>query len=907
MDSSDETKKNVGIVGYWFATNYGGVASYYSLYKKIEELSYQPILIEDQYLHVAKEGIDVFSRNFFKQINANISECYTSDKLAELNDLVDIFCVGSDQVFTSYSMKKFGDMFLLKFADKNKKKIAYSSSCGGDNFSSVDSESLQKYREYLERFHHISVREFSGIDTMKNKFGINTEFTIDPIFFTSALKFKEIGKSVNIEHDSDYLLAYVLDPTEDKKKCIERIAKEKNLSIKVVLDGRKNTHEKNMQLMDMGDKVLPELDFVEWVNYFDNASYVFTDSFHGTSMSLIMNKPFIAYTNYQRGAQRFETLCRIFGTKNKLIKNFKDINNGIIGEQIDFDNINEVISKYANSGEKWLKKSLEGDIAINSITKKKESLDFRHCKMLAKYLKAYGIRHVVLSSGTRHVELVRFFEHNDWFQVHNVIDERSAGFYAIGIATRLREPVAVCCTSGTASSNYLSSVSEAYYQHVPVIYITTDRYPYLLNQREAQMVPQERIYDGVCLKEVSLPLVDNWASDGVARRMICDTIMEATHRTPGPVHINVPIMDFQRMVNDYSVYDLTCEPINKINRYTLKPNNRDSWKSALDRLLRSKILIICGQAAMSDENMRKVWDEFCRKFNCVMCTELISNAKSIKSVSIYNKALSMVNHLNETELEDLRPDLVITMNASVSSDIYNFVKKFKNIVHWDIVENGNIADPFKKIKSVFECTEQEFFKRFNFMVGKIEGKDTYYQAWKKYDLVGDCLEENYSQSYCIGKLLKQIPSGSIVHLSNSNTIRMASNYSLNDNVEVFCNRGTNGIDGSMSSFMGQAAVSKEMCYLIIGDLSFFYDMNVLWQRKIPNNIRIMLCNNYGAGLLKHHDSQSITYQHSTTAEGWVTSVGFKYIRAVNKQECDKNMEMFMSMNEKPIFFEVILE
>ena len=204
----EEKKKKIGIIGYWFATNYGGVASYFSLYHNLKEWGYQPFLIENPYYYTDKEGEDVFSRNFFKEIHADICEPYTMDELNKLNEKADIFVLGSDQVLTRSSLNAFGKLFLMEFTTDDKKRIAISASCGGDNLEGIGNQ-IEYIRNQFLRFSKISIREFAGLDAIQDKFGIKADFMIDPIFFTNREDYIAIGKETDQE---PYILAYILDP-----------------------------------------------------------------------------------------------------------------------------------------------------------------------------------------------------------------------------------------------------------------------------------------------------------------------------------------------------------------------------------------------------------------------------------------------------------------------------------------------------------------------------------------------------------------------------------------------------------------------------------------------------------------------------------------------------------------------
>ena len=633
------TGKEVAIIGYWFATNYGGVASYYSLYKSVQELGYKPFFVENPYYKVDKEGEDVFSKNFFRKEGLAISNGYDNDNLYQLNNLSNIFLLGSDQVLTTSSIKAFGKLFLMDFAQDDKKRIAYSSSCGGDNLN--DEKSVSYAREQLTKFSAISVREYSAVDLMRDKFGLKTEVLIDPIFFTTAKDYIALGKKSGECINGKYFLSYVLDPTEDKRKCIERISSYLSLSPKVILDGRKYTHVGNAQRINMPEAVLPELDLYQWLYYYSNASYIFTDSFHGAVMALILNKPCVIYINKGRGYPRFVTLRQMFGLGSKLIEKSDDLNKEKIDFRLDYSEINRKIASVVNQGKEWLAKALVANKKVDSYKEEYAKLqanrDFKNIRILATLLRDYGIKHVVLSPGGRDVPIIRIFENNaESFILHRVTDERSAAYYGLGIATQLKQPVVCVCTSGTAASNYLPAVTEAFYTGIPLIVVTADRYGVYLNHGEDQTIPQRNIYSGVVKMEITLPESDGWRSDYQARRDISACILETTHNGFGPVHINVPVDNITIGANSPKLY---WKLLPFIYPHILRAsfNNGESdmmrWVASLKKS--NKILVVYGQNTKLTDKQKRDIELFASKYNCVIVTDSISNMDTKYSLSPY--------------------------------------------------------------------------------------------------------------------------------------------------------------------------------------------------------------------------------------------------------------------------------
>jgi 2-succinyl-5-enolpyruvyl-6-hydroxy-3-cyclohexene-1-carboxylate synthase len=239
-----------------------------------------------------------------------------------------------------------------------------------------------------------------------------------------------------------------------------------------------------------------------------------------------------------------------------------------------------------------------------------------------------------------------------------------------------------------------------------------------------------------------------------------------------------------------------------------------------------------------------------------------------------------------------------------------------------VSSKGQISDPFKCLSNVVACSPQTFFKKFAALAVNETKEHTYYNKWKKmHQRIGNqgSLNEEvipYSSMYAMQQFLKNIPDYSLLHIANSNSIRLANYFNVAEHVEVYDNRGTHGIDGSMSAFIGQAQVSECLCFLVIGDLSFFYDMNALWNQYIGKNIRILVCNNSGGAIFHSYPNtknvptldEHIAAAHQTSVKDWVMSRGFQYLTASDKEEFDKAMIKFISEDsKKPIILEAFTD
>lgn len=522
-------------------------------------------------------------------------------------------------------------------------------------------------------------------------------------------------------------------------------------------------------------------------------------------------------------------------------------------------------------------------------------------------LKERGIRNCVISPGNSHNAIVRSMENDNFFVTYNIVDERSAAFFAIGLIQELNEPVAVCCTAGTAVSNLLSGVTEAYRRNLPLVVITADKNPYYLNQYEDQMIEQKNIFKDVIKYSVTLPIVRDQKDEWYCNRLLNEAFLEMNHHGTGPIHINVPIEEGMFAIGKY----FTAKELPKIN--VIKRidgySTSEKWKEKFDSLRGKKVMIIYGQDYHVPSETVELVESIFNKYNCIFAVDKLSNLKGRGTLEISRAALYNKFRNNN----DLKPDIVISLAGNTVLDYKYRLKDIKlSFEHWIVNEEGRVADPFKKLTTVFECTTLEFLRKMD-QFGSEVHDHSYYEAWREENEKFVIPKFEFSNLYAVQKLMEKIPENSLLNLANSTTIRIAQYFDLSDSVKVYCNRGVNGIDGCMSTFIGQSAVTDKLSFLIIGDLAFFYDMNALWNRYVGKNVRIMLNNNAGSSLFHFNQglknfptlNQNVAAEHFTTAKGWVEDLGFKYLSANNKVEFDEALKEFVSPNsDRPIIFEV---
>lgn len=535
--------------------------------------------------------------------------------------------------------------------------------------------------------------------------------------------------------------------------------------------------------------------------------------------------------------------------------------------------------------------------------------DILRCRMIVSLLRDYGIRHVIISSGARDVSIARLFESNDCFITHNVVDERSAVYYALGISNSIQEPVAVTCTSGTAVSNYLPGMTEAYHMHIPIVAITCDRYHQYMNQLE----PQKTDHIGALRSavKISVDLLPIWDELTIwdTRRRVSEALLELYHYGSGPVHINVPIGYLQ---GEYPPEDeLILPQYPHIDRITT--NDSPEVFRYFSKMLseKKKILIVVGQLNRMQNGDQKIFDAFCEKYCCAVSVDHLSNMNNPYSVHTHDVLRKMKS---DDFGRELLPDIVIyfggkrVLNDPIIQRLREHSGKYD---FWRIDADGRISDVCFCMTHMFEMAPTYFFKAIvDQSNNDVFNDKSYLKVWQRKWRESEHFDyENsrtFSAYHTVGKLMNLIPKGSILHLGIGSTFDRAHYFQLDPSVDVFCNMGTNGIDGSMAAYMGHVAVTDRPAYLIIGDLSFFYDMNSIWSKDLKGNIRILLNNDKQAGYLKLFGVKAITHEHTASARGWVESLGFTYLSASSKEEYEKCIRRFVTDEHTPMFLEAFL-
>lgn len=360
----------------------------------------------------------------------------------------------------------------------------------------------------------------------------------------------------------------------------------------------------------------------------------------------------------------------------------------------------------------------------------------------------------------------------------------------------------------------------------------------------------------------------------------------------------------------FDVQELPSE--RKITRYNL---DSIDWKATAEALYDKRIIVVCGEGYTLTESQRCSIDNFCDKFDAIVLCDKMSNCHVRNSIE---NAFPTLQALNSLDINELAPDVVISIRANYSfnPEFKGFMKRAKGhkCENWFVHPSGRIVDPFQGLlTNVYEMDEFYFFEQVSGVATSVS-EPSYAETWK---VISESIEEPdvpYSHINAVGHFLKNIPANSILQLANSNSVRMAQLYTIDPSIEIHCNRGTDGIDGCMSTAVGFASETEKPVFLMIGDLTFFYDMNALWNRQLGKNMRIFLDNN-GGGAIMHmpnrpdfaaeHLPNFISAHHDASAKAWAEDRGFKYVSARTQEEIESGVKTLTDTNaEGPVLLEV---
>lgn len=531
--------------------------------------------------------------------------------------------------------------------------------------------------------------------------------------------------------------------------------------------------------------------------------------------------------------------------------------------------------------------------------------DKKNILQLVALLRAHNVTKVVLCPGSRNAPIIHTLANHPSFTCYSVTDERSAGFFALGLALHGGQPAAVCCTSGTALLNLHPAVAEAFYQSVPLIVISADRPAAWIGQMDGQTLPQPGVFNTLVKKSVNLPEIHTDEDEWYCNRLINEALIELNHHGKGPVHINVPVSEPLFQFNTEELPEVRV-----MTRYQGLNVYDRNYNELIDRLNKyNKRMVIVGQMNLIYLFEKKYSKLLYKHF--AWLTEHIGN-QTIPGLPIKNFDAALYAMSKEME-EQMVPELLITYGGHVvSKRLKKFLRQHPPKEHWHVSPDGEVVDLYGSLTTIIEMDPFEFLEK---IASLLETKTPEYpRMWENYCKMLPTPELPYSEMSAIGSLIQSLPIKCALHLANSSTVRYAQLFNLPSTIEVCCNRGTSGIEGSLSTAIGYAAASDKLNFVVIGDLSFFYDMNALWNGHFGCNLRILLLNNGGGeifqtlpGLDMSTDSHRfVVATHKTSARGWAEERGFLYQKVENGEQLTEAMKLFTQpeLLTQPVLMEV---
>ena len=519
---------------------------------------------------------------------------------------------------------------------------------------------------------------------------------------------------------------------------------------------------------------------------------------------------------------------------------------------------------------------------------------------------AKGITNIIISPGSRNAPLTIGFAQNSNFKSYSIADERCAAFFALGIAQQTKQPTAIVCTSGSALLNYYPAVAEAFYSQIPLIVISADRPQSKIDIGDGQTIRQENVFQNHSVFNANLTEEASVENDLKINKAIETAILQK-----GPVHINAP---FEEPLYE-TVSELSVEP--KITHSeeilgTKIIENIDDVASVWNTSKRKLILI--GGINEANSVSKEILENFAKDPSIVVLTETTSN---LHEPSFINSIDSLITPFDDFDFKELEPEVLITFGGMiVSKRIKAFLRKYKPAHHWHI-DTLRAYDTFNALSKHFVMEPDDFFKELLPKTAFVSSK--YFSKIDKiYDLRKIRKQEylrkiTFSDFKVFEKVIESLPKNSQLQISNSSAIRYAQLIEIDPSIEVYCNRGTSGIDGSTSTAIGAAVGRNDIqTVFITGDIGFLYDSNALWNSYIPKNFKIILINNGGGGIfriLPGHEEKPVfnTYfetSHNLTAEHLAKMYKINYFTANDVASLEEAIKNLYSNNDAAGILEV---
>lgn len=525
----------------------------------------------------------------------------------------------------------------------------------------------------------------------------------------------------------------------------------------------------------------------------------------------------------------------------------------------------------------------------------------KSAQVVISLLKEHGIRKVIASPGSANMVIVASMQNDTYFEMYSSVDERSAAYMACGLAEESSEPVIICCTGATASRNYLPGLTEAYYRKLPILSITGSQSVAKVGHHIAQVIDRSSMPNDVLKLSVTLPIVKDDEDLWECEVKMNQAILELTRHGGGPVHINYQ--------TTYSkLYNTKVLPkFQKINRI--------AQNDVFPELPAGKIAVFIGSHIQMPKEQSDVIDQFCAYNNAVVFCDHTSGYKGR-----YRLLHSLVACQQVRNLEEFRPNVLIHI-GEISGDYSSLRISGKQI--WRVNEDGEIRDTFGKLRYVFEMPEETFFKHYT--KDKTKQEDSFLNSCKAEfnELYNKIPELPFSNIWIASKMAYQLPENSTIHFGILNSLRSWNFFEIPNSVNSASSVGGFGIDGGVSSLVGASLANKNKLFFgVIGDLAFFYDMNVMGNRHVGKNLRILLVNNGKGTEFRQFNHNAAHFGNDTDeyiaaaghfgnksqvlVKNYAEGLGFEYLSASGKEGFNEVSRRFLKeeITDRPILLEV---
>lgn len=527
----------------------------------------------------------------------------------------------------------------------------------------------------------------------------------------------------------------------------------------------------------------------------------------------------------------------------------------------------------------------------------------RNVQIVIALLKAHGIHRVIASPGTTNMTFVVSIENDPWFQIWSSVDERSAAYLACGMAVETGEPVVISCTGATASRNYMPGLTEAYYRKLPVLAITSTRGNHQVGHLIDQQIDRRKLPNDIAMESVTIPMVKDYEDERFCEIEANKAILALKLNGGGPAHINL----YTRYSQDFSVTEIPH--VNAIYRHTIFDQKLP------DIPKNGRIVIFVGSHANFSERLTAAVDKFCATYDSVVLCDHTSGYRGKYEVH-YQLACGQ----QQWHSPLANANLCIHI-GEVSGNQFNVYAAHT----WRVSPDGALRDTFGNLRRVFMMPEEEFFERY------AEDDASHTELLEAMTAEVDTIKEKlpelpFSNIWMAQQMCNKLPKGCELHLGILHSLRSWNFFKLPAGIQAKCNVGGFGIDGGLSTMIGASFVQPEKIFIgVFGDLAFFYDLNVIGNRHVGNNVRILLINNGKGNEFRNYNhpcyflgEEADMYvaaaghygnMSNKLVKDYATDLGYEYLAASNKDEFNAVVDRFLipEVTDKPMILEVFTQ